>query len=172
MAGDVQDVIALLGEGGVNFGDAAPLQNMDEGLARSARSIGGIEDASQFRFHIEKLAAGVLRFRAADRDKDAQRAGNGERGCRTSDIDMPVERNAGMDQSDQRPGFDTNVLRPRCRLSDARQTIGLFVGPCPQSRGSSRTTPTLLCKVVWPSPRDGVVVPEPRPAIAIEVLLL
>jgi hypothetical protein len=22
-------------------------------------------------------------------------------------------------------------LRPQCRLSDARQTIGLFVGPCP-----------------------------------------
>src|SRR6267378_1913917 len=23
------------------------------------------------------------------------------------------------------------VLRPQCRLSDARQTIGVFVGPCP-----------------------------------------
>ena len=32
------------------------------------------------------------------------------------------------------------VLRPQCRLSDARQTIGLFVGPCPQR--SSRASPT------------------------------
>ena len=27
----------------------------------------------------------------------------------------------------------SKVLRPQCRLSDARQTIGFFVGPCPTS---------------------------------------
>jgi hypothetical protein len=29
--------------------------------------------------------------------------------------------------------FFPEVLKPQCRVSDARQTIGLFVGPCPYS---------------------------------------
>src|SRR5215472_16951768 len=33
----------------------------------------------------------------------------------------------------QRSIFGAKFLRPQCRLSDARQTIGLFVGPCPEA---------------------------------------
>jgi hypothetical protein len=31
------------------------------------------------------------------------------------------------------PRLNAKVLRPQCRLSDPRQTIGLFVGHCPKS---------------------------------------
>src|SRR6516164_1381024 len=34
-------------------------------------------------------------------------------------------------QSFQGSDFDADILRPQCRLSDPRQTIGLFVGSCP-----------------------------------------
>lgn len=39
----------------------------------------------------------------------------------------------GNAQADQQSMPCAEFLRPQCRLSEARQTIGLFLGPCPNA---------------------------------------
>ena len=53
----------------------------------------------------------------------------------------------------QRPGSGALILRPRCRLSDARQTIGFIVGPCPLSVIGCGRPDRLKWVVSGPSPR-------------------
>jgi hypothetical protein len=66
----------------------------------------------------------------------------------------------GKAQFHQGPGDDADILRPRCRLSDARQTIGLFVGPCPTSAIGERRPDSLRGgnPSFVPAPRNGQVI--------------
>jgi len=109
-------VVALVPQRVANGLDAAALQDPHHRRTAAARGLDRVENDSELLLHVEELAAGVVRLRAADCNQDAQRCGNTNGKARAFQRHMAVEIDPGM--QGERPGRGTRWAQPLPRKID------------------------------------------------------